>query len=107
MTNNILNNIDTKEVWIDVETVAKLKDITKRAKHKEQKRYRIPDYAGILFSREHRHRDGTFLRLFFIFLKHLDHIDHLLTDLATLCDLFNNILITENTAERLPNLVGQ
>ena len=31
MTNNILNNIDTKEVWIDVETVAKLKDITKRA----------------------------------------------------------------------------
>lgn len=31
MTYNILNNIDTKEVWIDVETVAKLKDITKRA----------------------------------------------------------------------------
>ena len=31
MTNNILNNIDTKEVWIDVETVAKLKDVTKRA----------------------------------------------------------------------------
>ena len=27
MTNNILNNIDTKEVWIDVETVAKLKDM--------------------------------------------------------------------------------
>ena len=31
MTYNILNNIDTKEVWIDVETVAKLKDVTKRA----------------------------------------------------------------------------
>lgn len=31
MANNILNNIDTKEVWIDVETAAKLKDITKRA----------------------------------------------------------------------------
>ena len=31
MSNKILNNIDTKEVWIDVETVAKLKNVTKRA----------------------------------------------------------------------------
>ena len=31
MSNKILNNIDTKDVWIDVETVAKLKDVTKRA----------------------------------------------------------------------------
>ena len=38
MTNNILNNIDTKEVWIDVETVAKLKDITKRQAEKSVKR---------------------------------------------------------------------
>jgi len=31
MTNNILNNIETSNTWIDVETVAKLKGITKRA----------------------------------------------------------------------------
>ena len=31
MSNKILNNINTKDVWIDVETVAKLKDVTKRA----------------------------------------------------------------------------
>ena len=36
MTNNILNNIDTKEVWIDVETVAKLKDILKLYIHFSQ-----------------------------------------------------------------------
>ena len=28
--NNILNNIDRTQTWVDVETVAKLKGITKR-----------------------------------------------------------------------------
>ena len=31
MENTILNNINTEETWIDVETLSKLKGITKRA----------------------------------------------------------------------------
>lgn len=31
MKTDILNNIETDKTWIDVETVAKLKDVTKRA----------------------------------------------------------------------------
>ena len=31
METDILNNINTEETWIDVETLAKLKNVTKRA----------------------------------------------------------------------------
>ena len=31
MENSILNNIQTENTWIDVETLAKLKGVTKRA----------------------------------------------------------------------------
>ena len=34
MENSILNNIQTENTWIDVETLAKLKGVTKRADRK-------------------------------------------------------------------------